>query len=188
MKLWPCSLVKEIATFAYLMLTFNGTPKMPRGCSVAPGVSTLVRRQTLYQHQRATPPPSHWTLPTVVTPLLTVLGTQETARLAASWPARSRRDGDQLGLGRAHNSSRITASTHVPFDSSFLVELRLKFLHQEARSRFDGGELEGTGSDEVAGNSTGSRPGCDLPVTMVIREAQRRVEDGGAAFWGKVVM
>lgn len=45
----------------------------------------------------------------------------------------------------------------------------MKFLHHEAKSSFEGGELEGMGSGEVAGNWTGSRPGCDFPVTMVYR-------------------
>lgn len=35
MKLSPWSLVKEIATLAYLMLTLSAIPKMPQGASSA---------------------------------------------------------------------------------------------------------------------------------------------------------
>ena len=35
MKLSPCSLVRDMATFAYLMLVWRGTPKIPGGASVA---------------------------------------------------------------------------------------------------------------------------------------------------------
>lgn len=53
---------------------------------------------------------------------------------------------------------------YVPFSSSFLV-LRLNCFHHEAKSRFEGGELE-PGSGEV-GSGTGSAPECDLlTVTM----------------------
>lgn len=41
--------------------------------------------------------------------------------------------------------------TNVPFSSSFLV-FRLNCLHHDARSRFEGGELEVTGTGEVAGS------------------------------------
>jgi hypothetical protein len=56
------------------------------------------------------------------------------------------------------------ANRYVPFSSSFLV-LRLNCFHHEAKSRFEGGELE-PGSGEV-GSGTGSAPECDLlTVTM----------------------
>lgn len=40
---------------------------------------------------------------------------------------------------------------HVPLTSSFRV-FRLNCLHQEAKSRLEGGELEPVGSGEVAGS------------------------------------
>lgn len=48
-------------------------------------------------------------------------------------------------------------------------------FHHEAKSRFDGGELEPTGSGEVGRGWTGSAPGCDLPtVTMASPEGDSR--------------
>jgi hypothetical protein len=50
-------------------------------------------------------------------------------------------------LGRL--CSEITfAGDNPPFNSSFRV-LRLNCFHHDAKSRFEGGELEATGSGEV---------------------------------------
>jgi hypothetical protein len=68
---------------------------------------------------------------------------------------------------------RSVIKHHVPLTSSFLV-FRLNCLHQDAKSRLEGGELEPVGSGEVAGSGTGSTPGCDLPVTMVNRDREKR--------------
>jgi hypothetical protein len=75
-------------------------------------------------------------------------------------------DAGVLEVARQAYEAGTSEITNAPFSSSFLV-FRLNCLHHDARSRLDGGEVAPTGSEEVAGNWTGSTPGCDLPVTMV---------------------
>lgn len=157
------------------MLTFSGTPKMPRGCSDAPRsqqigsqAGMLLARGTGLQEVADCCQRSQSTIHT---------------QAVVDWGFRRTRDSPRpCQPRRAETRSSIHFSTlsdtDIPLVSSFLVEFRLKFLHHEAKSRFEGGELEGTGSGEVSGNWTGSRPGCDFPVTMVFRGTQRRVEDG----------
>ena len=69
--------------------------------------------------------------------------------------------------------AQTTKKANVPLISSFRLFL-LNCFHHEARSLFDGGELEPTGSGDDTGSWTGSMPGCDLSVTMVSRGPRRK--------------
>ena len=85
---------------------------------------------------------------------------------------------ERKGIDKVVDSDRIESrDMHIPFSSSLLV-FRLNCLHHEARSRFEGGELEGTGSGDVGGSCTGSMPGCDLPVTIVNSKSESDKGDG----------
>jgi hypothetical protein len=67
----------------------------------------------------------------------------------------------------------------VPLTSSFLV-LRLNCLHQDARSRFDGGEVAIPSWFPEGGRGwIGSVPGCDLPVTIMSRVFEKCELAGG---------
>lgn len=175
MKLSPWSLVKEIATLAYLMLTLSAIPKMPRGASTATNGSA-------YQFEKRRRAQTNQ-LETEQSPQLRQRKPQQLSSVRRGEYSRgirgvvaNRRGPERL---RKHLRGRLCSNIAftkygLPFNSSFLV-LRLNCFHHEAKSRFEGGELAPTGSGEVGRGWTGSAPGCDLPtVTMASPEGDSR--------------
>ena len=79
----------------------------------------------------------------------------------------------ELPRSAANPTQDPSIPPHIPFGSSFLVFL-LNCLHQEAKSRFDGGEVAIASGGAAVGGSRcrGSTPGCDLPVVTIVGSAR----------------
>jgi hypothetical protein len=155
------------------MLTFSGTPKMPRGGSSAANESVnqleTVKNPTKQLKRERSSQLRHE--PPQLSPVR-----QEYTREGQGRGVANRHEPGRLRKHlRGRWCSNITFAQYgLPFNSSFRV-LRLNCFHHDAKSRFDGGELAPTGSGEVGRGWTGSPPGCDLPtVTIASPEGDSR--------------
>lgn len=153
---------------AYLMLTLSGTPKIPRGGSVATIRSAYhVRHMNEGLGQAGSLPMCHDRL----RPLPVRRG-DYARNLRGVANHRVPRKVHQERLCGRLGRNIPDANRYVPFSSSFLV-LRLNCFHHEAKSRFEGGELE-PGSGDV-GSGTESAPECDLLTVTMANPGTRNV-------------